>query len=745
MEKKQENAVKLASELNLPEDKVVAVLALLHEGATIPFIARYRKELSGSMDEVQVAAIRDRDLQLTELFKRRESILKSISEQGKLSPELETKILAAESLARLEDLYLPYKPKRVTRAAKARERGLQALAEQIMAQGSGEVLDWANTYINSEKEVPDAEHALAGARDIIAETMAEDAELRANLRQWMHQTAQVKSTVVKGKESEGVKYTDYFEWAEPLKQIPSHRLLAIRRAEKEGFVYMEMVVEEEEALHRLEKRFVTAHNPAADQVKAAAKDAFRRLLKPSLETEIRLESKKKADIEAVNVFVENVRQLLLASPLGQKRVLAIDPGFRTGCKVVLLDAQGNVLDNGTIYPHEPQRQHAEAEHKLDQWRTKYAIEAVAIGNGTAGRETESVLRSIGSFSGIPIVMVNESGASVYSASEVAREEFPDYDLTVRGAVSIGRRLMDPLAELVKIDPKSIGVGQYQHDVDQSLLQRSLDDTVVSCVNGVGVELNTASKQLLSYVSGIGPALAESIVEYRKSNGAFSSRAALLKVPRLGQKAFEQAAGFLRVRESENPLDRSAVHPERYGLVEKMAKDAGCAIEELMKNTQLRKAIPIRKYVSDEVGLPTLEDILKELEKPGLDPRAQFEVVQFAEGVNDIKDLRIGMSLTGIVTNMTKFGVFVDVGVHQDGLIHISALADRFIKDPSEVVKVGQKVQVTVLEVDIQRKRISLSMKTGAPSTAKPEAKKSANAAPANDWSDKLESLKSKFK
>jgi uncharacterized protein len=620
-----------------------------------------------------------------------------------LTPELEKAVRGAETLAKLEDIYLPYKPKRKTRAMAAREKGLQELANQIRLQGLKDPEALAAEYLD------DVEEALAGARDILAEEMMETAEAREEARNLFTRKTTIKSTVAKGKKEDGIKYKDYFDWSESLAQAPSHRILALFRGENEGILNLNLSGPDEEVLTKLERRFLTGNNACAKQVGLAIQDGYKRLLMPAMETEMRAEAKKRADEEAIRVFAENIRQLLLAAPLGQKRVLALDPGFRTGCKVVCLDEQGTLLANTAVYPHNGPGQAAEAAQTIQAWVKQYKVQAIAIGNGTAGRETESFVRGL-KLEGITIIMVNESGASIYSASEAAREEFPDKDVTVRGAVSIGRRLMDPLAELVKIDPKSIGVGQYQHDVDQKKLQASLDDTVISCVNSVGVELNTASKQILSYVSGLGPQLAQNIIDYRTKNGPFLKRTDLKKVTRLGEKAFEQAAAFLRIRNAKNPLDASAVHPERYEIVEKMAKDLNCKVADLLANESLRKQIRLSNYVSAEVGMPTLTDIMEELAKPGRDPREQFEAFEFTEGVNSIKDLRVGMSLPGIVTNITNFGAFVDIGVHQDGLVHVSQLADKFVKDPNEVVKVAQKVQVRVTEVDEGRKRIALSMK-----------------------------------
>jgi uncharacterized protein len=701
----------MAKEFSLPLKNVKAVADLLSEGATVPFISRYRKEMTGSMDEVMVANVRDRIEQLRELDKRREAIISSVEKQGKLTPELMGLIVNAETLAELEDIYLPYKPKRKTRASVAKEKGLEPLAQQLFNQERMDVDGIAATFIDAEKGVANAQEALDGARDIIAEWISENQDTRKNVRELFWQEGAVESRVLKGKESEGQKYKDYFEWTEPVAKTPSHRLLAMRRGEKEGILALDIYPPEEMAISSMERQYIKGENAASEQVSLAIKDCYKRLLRPSLETEIRMETKMKADEEAIKVFASNLKELLLAAPLGQKNVLALDPGFRTGCKVVCLDRQGKLLHNDVIYPNEPQRQTAQAGALVKQLCDKYQIEAIAIGNGTASRETESFVKGIGLSNKILVVMVNESGASVYSASEVARDEFPDHDLTVRGAVSIGRRLMDPLAELVKIDAKSIGVGQYQHDVDQTKLKAGLDDVVMSCVNSVGVEVNTASKELLSYVSGLSPALAKNIIEYRNQHGPFRDRAALMKVPRLGEKVFEQAAGFLRIGDAANPLDASAVHPESYPLVEQMATDLNCSVKELMSSNELRKQLDLKKYVNEKVGLPTLTDILSELEKPGRDPRQTFEIFSFTDGVNTISDLKIGMQLPGIVTNVTNFGAFVDVGVHQDGLVHISHLSDKFVKDPKEVVAVAQKVKVTVVEVDVPRKRIGLSMKS----------------------------------
>jgi uncharacterized protein len=702
----------IAKELAIQPSQVRASAMLLGEGATVPFIARYRKEATGSLDEVAVTAVRDRLEQLRELDKRREAIVRSLEERGLLTDELKEKIGGAESLTVLEDIYLPFRPKRRTRATVAKEKGLEPLAAHIFEQGEMDVEAEAAAFIDLEKGVVSAEEALAGARDIIAEWVSEDQRARERMRELFWVKGIMRSKVISGKEEEGIKYKDYYEWEEPVAKAPSHRILAIRRGESEGFLILRILPPEDEALKLLESLFLKETGPASEQVQAAVHDSYKRLLSASMETEIRLATKKQADEKAIRVFVENLRQLLLSPPLGGKNVLAIDPGYRTGCKVVCLNQQGKLLHNDTIYPLFSEKGLGEAAEKIRDICGRLRIEAIAIGNGTAGRETESFIRGLGLPAEINVVMVNESGASIYSASDVAREEFPDHDVTVRGSVSIGRRLMDPLAELVKIDPKSIGVGQYQHDVDQNALKKSLDDVVVSCVNGVGVEVNTASRQLLTYVSGLGPQLAKNIVEYRNEHGPFMSRVELKKVSRLGPKAFEQAAGFLRIRDGENPLDRSAVHPESYHIVDAMARDMGCPMADLMKDDKLRENIDLTRYVTDSVGMPTLSDIMAELAKPGRDPRERFESFRFAEGVEKIEDVKAGMKLPGIVTNITAFGVFVDIGIHQDGLIHISELSDRFIKTPGDVVSVHQKVTVTVLDVDMQRKRISLSMKSG---------------------------------
>ena len=743
--------IKISAELGITAQQVRATTALLEEGATVPFISRYRKEATGSLDEVQVAAIRDRLEQLKELDKRREAILKSIEEQGKLTPELKKAIDQAETMARLEDIYLPYKPKRKTKASVAKEKGLEPLATRIFAQHPVDIQSEASKYLDAEKEVPTVEDALQGARDIIAEWISENAVVRGNLRNLFLKEGVFATRVIAGKEAEAAKYKDYFDWSEPIKSAPSHRVLAMRRGEKEGFLLLDALPEEGAAVALVEREIVTGgRNASVEQVKIAIKDSYKRLLKPSIETEVRLQTKKKADEEAIRVFAENLRQLLLGAPLGEKVVMAIDPGFRTGCKLVCLGAQGQLLHYETIYPHEPQRQTSAAGATVKALVDKFSVQAIAVGNGTAGRETEAFVKNLGIQKSIPVLLVNESGASIYSASEVARNEFPDLDLTVRGAVSIGRRLMDPLAELVKIDPKSIGVGQYQHDVDQQALKNSLDDTVISAVNKVGVEVNTASKELLTYVSGLGSQLAQNIIAFRQEFGPFKSRAQLKKVPRLGDKAFEQAAGFLRIRDAKHPLDQSAVHPERYELVEQMAKDLKASVQDLMSSEELRAKIMLQNYVSETVGIPTLQDIVEELAKPGRDPRAGFEVFEFQEGVNSMADLKVGMKLPGIITNITAFGAFVDIGVHQDGLIHLSHLADRFIKDANEVVKVAQQVEVTVLEVDIARKRIALSRKAdpfGSQAVKKPVKPEVKVAAPAPEGSmaDKLAQLKGHFK
>ncbi len=699
----------IAAELHISPEQVDAAALLLDEGATVPFIARYRKEATGTLDEVQIAVVRDRLQKLRELDKRREAVLKSLEEQGKLTDTLKEKIETAETMAVLEDIYLPFRPKRRTRATIAKEKGLEPLAQSIFEQSGIDLLAEAAAFVNAEKGVETSEDALAGARDIIAESINEQERVRAAMRELFRTRATFTCKVVSGKKEEGAKYRDYFDWKEPAAKAPSHRVLAMRRGAAEGFLILRATPNEEDAISLMESLVVKGKNAASEQVRLSARDCYKRLLCLSMETELRLQTKKRADEEATRVFAENLRQLLLAPPLGQMRVLAIDPGFRTGCKVVCLDRQGKLLHNDTIFILS-EGGTTKAASTMKGLVEKFQIEAIAIGNGTASRETEAFIKGIGLRQTILVVMVNESGASVYSASDAAREEFPDHDVTVRGAVSIGRRLIDPLAELVKIDPKSIGVGQYQHDVDQSQLRKGLDDVVISCVNAVGVEVNTASKQLLSYVSGLGPQLAENIVAFRNEHGPFKSRAALKKVSRLGSKAFEQCAGFLRISDGTNPLDASAVHPESYPIVDTMAKDLGCSVQELLHDEQTRNKIQLAKYVTDSIGMPTLQDIIKELAKPGRDPRQQFEAFSFTENIEKMEDLRPGMKLPGIVTNVTAFGAFVDIGVHQDGLVHISQLANTFVKDPNEVVRVQQTVMVTVVDVDLQRKRIALTMK-----------------------------------
>jgi uncharacterized protein len=704
---------RVARELGVLPRQVAATAHLLDQGGTVPFIARYRKEATGSLDEVAIARIRDRGIELQELDDRRAAILRSLEERELLTDDLARAIAAAETMTALEDVYAPYRPKRRTRATIAKEAGLEPLADLLWGDQSGiDPIGAARPFVNAEQGIADVEAALSGARDILAERFSDDATARARLRQLFWDKGTVRSTVVDGRQAEGIKFKDYYDWAEPIAKVPSHRLLAMRRGEDEGVLRVRITPPEDEAIAMLERLFVKAPaRPGGEQVRLAVHDGYKRLLSAAIESEVRAESKKKADAEAIRVFADNLRQLLLAPPLGQKNVLAIDPGFRTGCKVVCLDRQGKLLHHDVIYPAAASdaqaRRGGETVLALAQ---RFGVEAIAIGNGTASRETEQFVRALPLPAAIPVVVVNESGASVYSASEVARQEFPDHDVTVRGAVSIGRRLMDPLAELVKIDAKSIGVGQYQHDVDQAALKRGLDEVVMSCVNLVGVELNTASTQILAYVSGLGPALAAKIVAFRNENGAFRSRRQLLKVPRLGPKAFEQCAGFLRIRNGDHPLDASAVHPESYGVVDAMARDLTCTVMDLMRDPALRERLDPRKYLTDTVGLPTLRDILAELARPGRDPREQFEAFAFKKGIEKLEDLQPGMVLPGIVTNVTAFGAFVDVGVHQDGLVHVSQLADRYVKDPSEVVKVQQRVTVTVLEVDAARQRIALSMR-----------------------------------
>ena len=703
----------IAQEQNMNAHQVQAVAALLEEGATIPFIARYRKEVTGSLDEVAVTAIRDRLSQLRELQERKGAILKSLEKHGHLTDDLQERVLAAESMAVLEDIYLPYRPKRRTRAVRAKEKGLEPLAMMILEQQGVNPDKAAEAFIEPEKGVASVEEALAGARDIIAEIINEDDAARAGLRNLFFAKARIKSRVASGMEETGAKFRDYFDWEEPVAGVPSHRMLAMRRGEKEDFLNLDILPDEEEATAILESLFVKGQGSDSTQVKLAVKDGYKRLLARSMETEVRLHAKERADTEAIKVFAENLRQVLLAPPLGAKRVMGIDPGFRTGCKVVCLDQQGKLLHYDTVFPHMSEKKTLAETDRIKSLCEQFEIEAIAVGNGTAGRETEAFVKAIPFSTPVQVVMVNESGASIYSASETAREEFPDHDLTVRGAVSIGRRLMDPLAELVKIDPKSIGVGQYQHDVEQKALRQTLDDVVMSCVNGVGVDLNRASMQLLTYVSGLNVGIAKNIFAYREENGPFVSRKQLADVPRLGPKAFEQSAGFLRIPDGENPLDACAVHPESYHIVEAMAANLGITVVDIMNTPAIRDQIDVSKYVTDSVGIPTLNDILDELAKPGRDPREKFEEFAFADGIEKIEDLRPGMQLPGIVTNITAFGAFVDIGVHQDGLVHVSQMADRFVKNPANIVKVHQKVAVNVLEVDLSRNRISLSMKSHA--------------------------------
>lgn len=739
--------LQIANLLNLNTKDVTATIDLIDEGATVPFISRYRKEATGSLDEVQVAKIRDEIERLRQLEDRREFILKSIDSQNKLSDELKKLIFEAETLSKLEDLYLPYKPKRRTKATIAKEKGLDSLAHFILEQKNNFIFEEAEKFISIEKGVHSVIEALEGARDIIAEIISENALVRESIRDLFKKTANIKSKVIKGKEDVGEKFNDYFQWEEKLMSCPSHRLLAMRRGEKEDILILDLVVDNDEALSLIEKKIITSRGEAANQLKESILDGYKRLLNPSIEAEMRLHTKQIAEEKSILVFADNLRELLLASPLGEKAILGIDPGFRSGCKVVALNKQGKLLQEAVIYPHEPQKQKNEAEMIVLAFCQKHQIEAIAIGNGTASRETEQFIRNIDILpKEISVIVVSEAGASVYSASDVAREEFSDYDLTVRGAVSIARRLADPLAELVKIDPKAIGVGQYQHDVDQTLLKNKLDEVVGSCVNAVGVELNTASKQLLSYVSGIGPNLAQNIVDYRNENGPFKSRKELLKVPRMGEKVFELAAGFLRVRDGIHPLDKSAVHPESYYIVETMAKDVNASIIDLIENKELRSKIKPANYVTELIGLPTLKDIIIELDKPGRDPRKSFEIFSFDESVHNINDLREGMRLPGIVTNVTNFGAFVDIGVHQDGLVHISQLAENFIDDPNKVVKVGQKVWVNVSEIDVKRKRIALSMKDEIQTTKTSATKiKKEEAYDSTDLNSALAALKNKFK
>ena len=763
----QKYVQQIAAKLNISTRQVASIQQLQSEGATIPFMARYRKEATGNLDEVVIGNVVEETAYYSELDKRKETVIKTIEELGKLSPELKKRIDDCFSSTELEDIYLPYKPKRKTRASQAIEKGLEPLATLIFAQGDADPQAAAGAYLNDQ--VKDTKEALQGARDIMAEWISENEQARARIRQLFTEQGSLTAKVVPAKkdEEEAQKYRDYFEFSEPLSQSPSHRILAIRRAEKEGFLIMDIGVDKTVAAEELERLFVTAPGtPAAGEVKKAIEDSYNRLLKSSIENEFRLQSKNKADEEAIHVFTENLRQLLLASPLGSRRVLALDPGYRTGCKLVCLDAQGNLVYNTAIYPHPPQNQWQESVNALKQLVTKYDIEAIGVGNGTAGRETEQLVRSIDFGKHVSVFQVNESGASIYSASEVAREEFPDQDVTVRGAISIGRRLLDPLSELVKIDPKSIGVGQYQHDVNQLKLKQGLDRVVESAVNFVGVELNTASKHLLQYVSGISATLAGNIVSYRAQNGAFTSRDELKKVPLMGPKTFEQCAGFLRIAHASNPLDNSSVHPERYSLVEQMARDVQASVADLVRDPALRKQVNPKKYISETAGAFTIEDILKELEKPGRDPRAQIEEFRFDDTIKSIEDVKPGMTVPGLVTNITNFGAFVDIGVKQDGLVHVSQLSNRFVSDPNEVVKLNQKVTVTVTEVDVARKRIALTMKTPQDANSRNRNGKSDNSnnndrpkpamqaakskgiqkqsAPLNSFQEGLAALKKKF-
>jgi uncharacterized protein len=698
----------IAESLMLPMRRISNTIELLEGGATIPFISRYRKEVTGGLDEIQIGEIKQQYEKLKELSKRKETIINAIEEQGQLTPELKARIENSWDSTELEDIYLPYKPKKQTKAEIARKRGLESLAKILMAQNERDVRSKAGQFLN--EDVKDVEEALQGARDIVAEWINENESARNMIRNIFKREAVITSKVVKGKEEEGAKYRDYFEFGEPLSKCTSHRLLAMRRGEAEGFLRVSISPNDEHSLEALNRKFVKGRAAVSEQVEIAVKDSYKRLLKPSIETEFVALSKEKADMQAIKVFAENLRQLLLAPPLGQKRVLGIDPGFRTGCKVVCLDAQGNLLHNETIYPHPPQNEKTKAGIKIISLVNTYAIDSIAIGNGTAGRETEQFITNLKYERKIQVFVVSEDGASVYSASKIAREEFPNYDVTVRGAVSIGRRLMDPLAELVKIDPKSIGVGQYQHDVNQIELKKSLDQTVENCVNLVGVNLNTASKHLLTYVSGLGPSLAQNIVDYRSQNGPFKSRKELLKVPRLGTKTFEQAAGFLRIPDAENPLDNSAVHPESYYIVESIAKDMNSSVSDLIKKKELKSKIQLEKYLSEKTGMPTLQDIMQELDKPGRDPRQSIKVFEFDSNIRTIADLREGQILPGIVTNITNFGCFVDIGIKEKGLVHVSNLADKYVSDPTEIVSIHQHIQVKVLSVDMERKRIQLSMK-----------------------------------
>lgn len=743
-----EFANSVSAKLNIKETQVNAVLELLNEGATIPFIARYRKDRTGALDEVQVQEIQQEATRQKEFSDRKTFIEKTITEQGKMNDGLQAKINAATTLAELEDIYLPYKPKRKTKAQTARENGLEPLATKILEQGALSPLAEAEGFIT--ENVKTAEEALQGARDIIAEIVNEDAEVRAKMRNLFERNAEVSSKIVSGKETEAAKYKDYFDFSEPVTKIPSHRVLAVMRGFMEGFLRLGFSPSEEDALHILEKQFVKANNEAGEQVKKAVKEAYRRLLQPGMESELRMALKIQADEEAISVFAENLRQLLLSSPLGSKRLMAIDPGYRTGCKVVCLDEKGDLKKTDLIYIHENNNRLLDAEHKVRSLVQQYNIQAIAVGDGTAGRETEQFIKKLDLK--LPVFLVNEDGASIYSASETAREEFPDEDITVRGSVSIGRRLMDPLAELVKLDPKSIGVGQYQHDVNQVRLKERLDQTVISCVNMVGVNLNTASKHLLSYVSGIGPSIADNIVKYRNENGGFTSRKQLMQVPRLGSKAYEQCAGFLRVKEGENPLDASAVHPESYDLVKSIAKDLGVDVAKLIGNEELLKLVDVKKYITDTIGAHTIKDIINELKKPGLDPRSEAQAFEFAN-IYGIEDVHVGMVIPGIVTNLTRFGAFVDIGVKQDGLVHVSEVAHKYITDPNEVLKLNDQVMVKVLEVDMDRKRIALSIKQTQEAPARqprgndrgnnrPQREKEAPAS--SNMNDALSLLKKKF-
>ena len=720
----QDHISGIADEIALQPAAVQATVSLLRQGATIPFIARYRKEATGNLDEVAITAIRDRLSQLEELDARKATVLKSLETHGHLTDELKQKVISAADMASLEDIYLPYRPKRRTKAMIAREKGLEPLALKILEQTEQDPFQLAAEFLDPEKDVVSTDDALVGARHIIAEIINEDPVSREKMRDLYFTKGIIQTRVISGKEAEGAKYRDYFDWQEPAARVPSHRILAMRRGEKEAILNLRITPPEQDALVLLETLFVKGDTAASMQVNLAVQDCYKRLLSHSMETEIRLATKQRAEKQAIEVFARNLRQLLLTPPLGPKRVMGIDPGFRTGCKLVCLDRQGKLLHHDTIYPHLNEQKDRQAAETITNLSQRYRIEAVAVGNGTAGRETETLIRKIDAIKEIPVILVNESGASVYSASEAARREFPDLDLTIRGAVSIARRLMDPLAELVKIDPKSIGVGQYQHDVDQSALKLALDDVVISCVNAVGVDLNRASAELLAYVSGLGPQLASNIVTYRNENGPFSSRTELKAVPRIGPKAYEQSAGFLRIYDGANPLDASAVHPESYPVVDAMARDQNCAVANLMADASLRAKIEVSRYITDQIGRPTLMDILAELAKPGRDPRQAFEAVEFAEGVNKISDLEPGMKVPGIVTNVTAFGAFVDIGVHQDGLVHISELSDSYVKDPTDYVNVQQKVNVRIIAVDLERKRISLSMKTRPDaSTDAPQPKK----------------------